>query len=390
MTPDGGQVAITGFKLQVVIALIDSLREPDWIRMTIEPPGLDHVDVLWVYTDDEVDHVQVKHSKNTFKPGLVKRVTKAMAARPERVRQRRLVLLGPGQSEPVSNGVAVVYRVNDLDALLADAAMKAGLWVESRGLPQPPSAVREGVQRAAERLLWLAGGGRTWSRDDVVRLLWDEVVGHPDHSEVPTAPLVLEIRRTVVIHSDGRGDDYVRCLVRNPTDEPRGFRKPFFHFTLTDPGTATLVRVGDGEPGVPRAVPGKRPGGFAVGLELRAPVPARDSRMYAVHLQRSPVAALEGREWVFSDPLTETGDEAHPFNVDVIFPVRGVIRAARTAAISPMTASWRLVTGPEDRPVRARLTRPRVSKSMDRAAAAGIAAAERDLDAALAVYFDGA
>lgn len=390
MSTGGGQIAITGFKLQVVIALIDSLREPGWTRMTIEPPGIEQVDVLWVYADDEVDHVQVKHSKNAFKPGLVKKVTKAMAARPERVRQRRLVLLGPGQSEPVVNGVAVVYRVNDLDALLADAAVKAGLWVETRGLPQPTSVLREGVQRAAERLLWMAGGGRTWSRDDLVHLLWAEVVGHPDHSEVRTAPLVLEVRRTIVIHADGRGDDYVRCLVINPTDEPRGFRKPFFHFTLTDPGTATLVRVGDGEPGVPRAVPGKRPGGFAVGLELRALVPARDTRMYAVHLRRSPIAAVDEGEWCFSDPLTETGNDTHPFNVDVIFPVRGVIRAAGAAAISRMAASWRLVTGPEDRPVRARLIRPRVSKSKDPAAVGLLAAAERDLDAAHAVYFDGA
>lgn len=59
---DGGQVAITGFTFQAVIAVLDSVTSKPWAQMTIEPTGSTKVDIRWVLADGTVEHVQVKHS----------------------------------------------------------------------------------------------------------------------------------------------------------------------------------------------------------------------------------------------------------------------------------------------------------------------------------------
>jgi hypothetical protein len=70
----GGDVALRGFLVQTLIALLEALKDdPPWTSVTLEP-NLDSekVDILWVYQDGTKKAVQVKSSKNPFSPTQVK------------------------------------------------------------------------------------------------------------------------------------------------------------------------------------------------------------------------------------------------------------------------------------------------------------------------------
>ena len=70
----GGPVAIRGYLVQTLVALLEALdADKDWISVTLEPP--DHVsekiDILWQYPG-KIKAVQVKSSINPFEDADVK------------------------------------------------------------------------------------------------------------------------------------------------------------------------------------------------------------------------------------------------------------------------------------------------------------------------------
>lgn len=352
MTTDGGQVAITGFKLQVLVALLDSFPTSDWESFSIEPLGVDDVDVIWKYHGGVEDHVQVKHSVNPFTPGVIRAHVRSMLRRRRTPRRRTLVLVGTGRSVTV-DGVEVLVRVNDEDALLSDAASKAHRWLECHTSAPRHQVVRDRTLRIAKELLWDAGKGREWSRQAFVAMVWSELTAPVRERPTSIAPLELEVRRTVVIEGDGGGHDYIRCTLVNPTSEHVTLDS--FHVVLTDARSVSVVKVGYGD-----ATPGwdygrDDRGDFAVWFHwwvLR--VEPNSRRTYVVDLRRSRVASFLDGVWRFGDPFTPTQQIASA-RVEVVFPDTGRIVAPTCRSATPRTATWLLSTAPDVREVDAQL-----------------------------------
>src|SRR4051812_407569 len=104
---DGGRSAITGFAVQVAVAILDSFTS-DWIDVTLEPASetieYDKVDILWRFPNEQVEFVQVKGSKNAFSPGKIEEWANEIRAVKSEATKRRLVLVGI----PSASGMALV------------------------------------------------------------------------------------------------------------------------------------------------------------------------------------------------------------------------------------------------------------------------------------------
>ena len=90
---NGGAVAIRGFLVQTLVALLDIAQaETSFLELRLEPPGVDEFDFAW---DDATGTtaVQVKSTANEFRVGDVKRwAGELQAAR--KTETCRLVLVG--------------------------------------------------------------------------------------------------------------------------------------------------------------------------------------------------------------------------------------------------------------------------------------------------------
>ena len=71
---NGGQLAVRGFLVQTLIALLDALdEERTWTTVTLEPNiDSEKVDILWEFRDGR-KAVQVKSSHNPFNKSDVER-----------------------------------------------------------------------------------------------------------------------------------------------------------------------------------------------------------------------------------------------------------------------------------------------------------------------------
>ena len=75
----GGSVAIRGFLVQTLIALLDTLEDkPPWTSVTLEPDvDSEKIDILWKYKD-KTKAVQVKSSQNPFTKNNIRRWAKEL------------------------------------------------------------------------------------------------------------------------------------------------------------------------------------------------------------------------------------------------------------------------------------------------------------------------
>ncbi|MCL4203062.1 MAG: SUMF1/EgtB/PvdO family nonheme iron enzyme [Pirellulaceae bacterium] len=197
----GGDVALRGFLVQTLIALLEALRDdPPWTHVTLEPDvDSEKVDILWAYRDGTKKAVQVKSSKNPFSKTDVERwageLQKSKAAD-----GYELCLVGPAPPAIANLGrvgeVEVPTPKNlDLPGFKSDAAHRLHSLLPKLGLPT----------RTAEQL------------DDLVALLIENLAsGSVDRQSLSREGLA-ELLRRWLSHS-GTGVRIVRVFVACPKD----------------------------------------------------------------------------------------------------------------------------------------------------------------------------
>lgn len=353
---DGGQVAITGFSVQVAIAILDALSTDDftWSSMTIEPTSettdYQKVDIRWAGVQGSRDrHVQVKHSRRGFTATKVMRWCEELAAgcAPASL---QLVLVGAPTSALSSRtshaGVEVVVRPMELGDMLELVAHRLGRLGERAGRRPDGSQLDHAAQNLTGRLLLEAARGVTWERSALLDFMVGFLpLGPPSTSLI--LPLRVRLFRTVVISGAGMVEEHVRFEYQNPTSQAQPI--PFVQLVVTDPGDCTVLEVGDSLAG---PLPTDHYGWgynddktrFVAGMKPRLPVPPSGALLTGFHIQRTRGASsFAAGMLAFNDPLCAT---AQPFEADVVvvFPDCGHIEAWN-AETSLRVARWRVTTG---------------------------------------------
>jgi len=212
---DGGQAAITGFAVQIAVAVLDSFSS-DWIQLTIEPSSetdeFTKVDILWRFPNGEVEFTQVKQSKNAFGKGMIQQWAEEIQnTGPARV--KRLVLVG----SPSAGGIGITSKFRDVTveiipppfAVLLDAcAHRVRKYLEETGFVTTSTQCEEITKFLIGRLLLDAKDGRVWDRMQLESAIWRPFA----------APLIPSSDRIVKI---GLG----RLVVFTPDIDERGLRE---------------------------------------------------------------------------------------------------------------------------------------------------------------------
>lgn len=117
----GGPEAIRGFSVQLLFALLRATDpEEQWEYMTIEPPGLDSVDVLFEYGEKKLS-IQIKSTERVFRKSDVHHWAKLLE-QSSSANEYQLALFGP-----VTEGAATSRQVGRVRVLTPQAVDMAAL-----------------------------------------------------------------------------------------------------------------------------------------------------------------------------------------------------------------------------------------------------------------------
>ncbi|MSR59451.1 MAG: hypothetical protein EXS05_17710, partial [Planctomycetaceae bacterium] len=175
---DGGQIAIRGFLVQTLIALLDAVDgEKTWLSLTLEPSlDTDKVDILWRYPD-RIKAVQVKSTQNTFSKADIETWANELAAWKE-ADEYELLLIGTPASDKVASlrkvGKVKVPKLKnlDLDAFQEQAAHRLDKFLRRHGFPPGEADYRMMLAEAlCKRLATYATKGKELTNDGLVKLL---------------------------------------------------------------------------------------------------------------------------------------------------------------------------------------------------------------------------
>lgn len=201
---NGGQVAIRGFLVQTLVALLD-VAQSDFTTITLEPPiGDDQFDFHWVNALGMQHAVQVKSTANSFTNTDVTRWAKKLEAAAHHGEQCRLMLVGnipPGVQATKQVGAVSIETHNlNLDALVEQAAHRLAKFLESENKPSGTATERERIADAlTAKLLHYSASSKPLTRPEFTDLLLAWIATAPqafklnhDHFNVAQyAPAVL-------------------------------------------------------------------------------------------------------------------------------------------------------------------------------------------------------
>ena len=180
----GGSIAIRGFLVQTLVALLDMAQsDPPFIEITLEPSvGDEQFDFIW--TDANGAHAtQVKTSVNTFEKSVVIGLVKKLEAA-RSTEDCRLILLGtfsPSLDGINQHGAVRIERKHlNLPDLHEQAAHRLSKFLEAEGLPAGTSADREMVVHAlVSKLEHLSTKSESLSREAFIKLLRQWITSVP-------------------------------------------------------------------------------------------------------------------------------------------------------------------------------------------------------------------
>jgi len=172
----GGPVAIRGYLVQTLVALLDIAHaDPPFTEITLEPAvGDEQFDFLWTDAGGR-NAKQIKSTRNTFgKSNVEKWAAKLVAARSDE--HCTLVLVGnihPDLVGTTSLGSVTIEQKNlNLTDLLEQAAHRLAVFVEQEGQPSGSAAEREMIVHAlVSKLEYLSTTSEAFSRTAFVELL---------------------------------------------------------------------------------------------------------------------------------------------------------------------------------------------------------------------------
>jgi len=175
---NGGQLAVRGFLVQTLIALLDALdEERTWTTVTLEPNiDSEKVDILWEFSDGR-KAVQVKSSQNPFNKSDVERWASELESWRQADEYELLLVGTPGSPSVahlrrVGNVTVPPARNLDLRAFTEQAAQRLDRFLQNNNLPSGDADYREMLAGAlTDRLVTLSTEGRRLTRSELVQLL---------------------------------------------------------------------------------------------------------------------------------------------------------------------------------------------------------------------------
>lgn len=358
--PDGGQVALTGFVVQSIAALMDALDRDDWQALAIEPASDDgryqKVDFLLSLHTGKKLVVQVKHSKNGVTKVNAKRwadeLKKSITAN-----EYRLYLYAPATGGlPLRSEISGVHtRVihGDVDSLWHAAAFRVLDYVSRVRGHYRPAVISEATKNFVGSTIVKAIESRAWTKAELVRHLVALVDASEKAQARPMGCVDIFLRRIIVCHENGSCKEYVKYTFvnRGSTDE----RVPGWTITWTDADSVEFEHVSDGEVGKPAVhqVRDTITNAVEMQIEPRWTIEPGESRAVLATIRRNPaVQRMDSGHWIFQDPLLPT-DREHTAEVYLVFPCVGVIKASGALECDTRAVRWSLATGKEQRKISA-------------------------------------
>ena len=349
---NGGQVALTGFTLQPIVAVLKSLSPamPSWRQLTIEPEGagdeLEKVDIEWILDDGSRRHVQVKHSKNTISTSKVEEWAKALAQPSATSTTYELICFGFGHTglEGVTEYAGVRVQILPLDhSMHMDACshLVATFCSQQGRHVSPPAAAKTAMQLIA-MLLFGARSGQPWTRAELVQHILDLTPSLAEEHRPSHSQLRVSLRRTIVVKANLGGEEYVRYEVSNPSPDPQPIRGLLI--TLTDPGECQTLRVIDRAGRTAQCWKHGFNAGrskYEIWIEVGDALAPGEVVMVGAHVSRSSMLRQVGSTLVYSDPLLPTPDPQEVV-LEMIFPWTVTVEGATQS--SSRTAQFDLST----------------------------------------------
>ena len=345
MTDKGGAAATRGFLVQALVALLESLRLPDWSVVSIEPElASEKVDILWQLLDDTERHSQVKNRSEGIELGAVKAWAKALKRESPRA-FCVLHLCGPATrgvaKAKVIQDVTLKLCGHDLDALYALCSTALHAVLDSRGLYGRSHAVlNEGIDRLAGVLFAGSSRRRKWSPVE----LWHEVE-RAVAVDVPSSLLRPDISwsqcRIIEVHASGDcTETHITSYFNNNDFENY---VPSTLIRVTESVTRTEA-VWDGLPDVTWQAAIMN-GVYTIWVAPRPSMPARSARNVAVRVWRGKCAEVGPSELNYGDTALPPDDGAPVclVNTWVVLPDRwhgGSLEATAAEVITGGVAGW--------------------------------------------------
>jgi hypothetical protein len=340
----GGQSALDGFAAQATVATIEALRRDDWDTLQIEPTGngteLEKVDIELRSAGKALLHVQVKKSKNLFKPADAKKWAAEVAAKSD-APEKKLTLVGRGSAPDDHAGVTIEMISSDEDHLRKVCVGHLLEALTRRERASPGSAAMEAAAVAITKaLFWGSAKAATWTRGDIEALVADRCAPQFDTDDDGWA---VALTRIVVVNQDlddGIVDDYLAWTLTNQRPEARTIGK--FQVRLVDLGDVQPIVWGDGlaDPHPDREfwkTPNKSE--FRMRLQVRGDIAPNESRTVALHVRRWGGIRRLGPIRIYDDPMLPIATR-QSVDITVCFPVSGQIVAKPDADAGRSTVRW--------------------------------------------------
>ncbi len=190
----GGSVAIRGYLVQTLVALLDALKSGhDWISVTLEPEHVsEKIDILWEY-DGGTTAVQVKSSENQIGKSEAKKWAQELKEAHSEANKFELHLVGPCSQGVIDlgevDGVEIPPPKNlDLDGFIEIAANRLASFMEERSMQSGTSLYREILANAlVGKLKILSAKSQKLSRVALIDLLVNWI--NETSREVPVFPI---------------------------------------------------------------------------------------------------------------------------------------------------------------------------------------------------------
>jgi hypothetical protein len=172
----GGREGARGYLIQTLIALLESLQDPNWTEVSIEPDNLhEKVDVVW-HSKERTKVVQVKSSERQIAKADAHLWASELRAS-VKATIYSLILVGPCSDSVTKiasfDGVDIpIPRPLNLESLLAEAAHRLDQYLAAIGRPRYSPKQREIiVGTLATRLSEMSAESGTLSRNSFDSLL---------------------------------------------------------------------------------------------------------------------------------------------------------------------------------------------------------------------------
>ncbi len=170
-------MAIRGYLVQTLVALLDALGDQTWVRVTLEPEHTsEKIDILWEYPG-KTKAVQVKSSENQVSVADAKRWAEEFRVAHPDSDELELVLVGQCSQavidlDRVGQVVVPPPQNLDLDGFVERVAHRLDRFLGGQGLPRGDADYREMLAGAlVEKMARLSAKSYPFTRTELVEQL---------------------------------------------------------------------------------------------------------------------------------------------------------------------------------------------------------------------------